>query len=57
MTEYSQPPSSPTSPSTSECQEKSISSDLENIPGVSSPFNHNRSPLLGVASSQMGWNI
>ncbi|KAB7500276.1 Vascular endothelial growth factor receptor 3, partial [Armadillidium nasatum] len=38
MTEYSQPPSSPTSPSTSECQEKSISSDSENIPGVSAPL-------------------
>ncbi|KAB7502950.1 Platelet-derived growth factor receptor alpha [Armadillidium nasatum] len=34
MVAYSQPPSSPASPSTSDCQEEPISSDAENIPGI-----------------------
>ncbi|RXG56233.1 Platelet-derived growth factor receptor alpha [Armadillidium vulgare] len=38
MAAYSQPPSSPASSSTSDCQEKKISSDAENIPGVSAPL-------------------
>ncbi|RXG56567.1 Platelet-derived growth factor receptor alpha [Armadillidium vulgare] len=38
MTGYSQTPSSPTSPSTSDCQAEPISSDSENIPGVSAPL-------------------
>ncbi|KAL7633653.1 UNVERIFIED_CONTAM: hypothetical protein RMT77_016186 [Armadillidium vulgare] len=38
MMAYSPPPSSPASPSTSDCQEKEISSDSENTPGVSSPL-------------------
>ncbi|RXG52454.1 Vascular endothelial growth factor receptor 3, partial [Armadillidium vulgare] len=38
MIEYSQPPSSPISPSTSDCQAEPISSDSENIPGVSAPL-------------------
>ncbi|KAL7632249.1 UNVERIFIED_CONTAM: hypothetical protein RMT77_017433 [Armadillidium vulgare] len=38
MMAYSPQPSSPASPSMSECQEKSISSDSENIPGISAPL-------------------
>ncbi|RXG68602.1 hypothetical protein Avbf_01264, partial [Armadillidium vulgare] len=38
MMAYSPQPSSPASPSMSECQEKSISSASENIPGVSAPL-------------------
>ncbi|KAL7631655.1 UNVERIFIED_CONTAM: hypothetical protein RMT77_018044 [Armadillidium vulgare] len=38
MTGYSPTPSSPTSPSTSDCQAEPISSDSENIPGVSAPL-------------------
>ncbi|RXG60247.1 Platelet-derived growth factor receptor alpha, partial [Armadillidium vulgare] len=38
MMAYSPPPSSPASPSTSDCQEEPISSDAENIPGVSAPL-------------------
>ncbi|KAB7503339.1 Vascular endothelial growth factor receptor 1 [Armadillidium nasatum] len=34
MMAYSPPPSSPASPSMSDCQEEPISSDAENIPGV-----------------------
>ncbi|KAL7635880.1 UNVERIFIED_CONTAM: hypothetical protein RMT77_013697 [Armadillidium vulgare] len=38
MTGYSQTPFSPASPSTSDCQEKPVSSESENTPGVSAPF-------------------
>ncbi|KAB7499620.1 hypothetical protein Anas_14563 [Armadillidium nasatum] len=38
MTGYSQTPFSPASPSTSDCQAESISSDSENIPGLSAPL-------------------
>ncbi|KAB7502366.1 Platelet-derived growth factor receptor beta [Armadillidium nasatum] len=38
MTGYSQTPFSPSSPSTSDCQEEPISSDSENTPGVSAPL-------------------
>ncbi|KAB7496543.1 Vascular endothelial growth factor receptor 1, partial [Armadillidium nasatum] len=35
---YSQTPSSPASPSMSDCQEEAVSSDAENTPGVSAPL-------------------
>ncbi|KAB7497734.1 hypothetical protein Anas_13767 [Armadillidium nasatum] len=38
MTAYSKTPSSPASPSTSDCQAEKISSDSENTPGVSVPL-------------------
>ncbi|RXG73466.1 Proto-oncogene tyrosine-protein kinase receptor Ret, partial [Armadillidium vulgare] len=38
MMAYSPPPSSPASPSTSDCQAEPISSDSENTPGVSAPL-------------------
>ncbi|KAL7633707.1 UNVERIFIED_CONTAM: hypothetical protein RMT77_015661 [Armadillidium vulgare] len=38
MMAYSPPPSSPSSPSTSDCQAEPISSDSENTPGVSAPL-------------------
>ncbi|KAB7500317.1 Vascular endothelial growth factor receptor 2 [Armadillidium nasatum] len=38
MAAFSQSPSSPTSPSTSDCQEEPISSNAENIKGVSAPL-------------------
>ncbi|RXG60888.1 Vascular endothelial growth factor receptor 1, partial [Armadillidium vulgare] len=38
MAAFSQPPSSPASPSTSDCQVEPISSDSENTPGVSEPL-------------------
>ncbi|RXG54608.1 Vascular endothelial growth factor receptor 3 [Armadillidium vulgare] len=38
MMAYSPPPSSPASPSTSDCQVEPMSSDSENTPGVSAPL-------------------